>query len=168
MTKFTPSQGQLMKMSKMAAFCSALALSPILLLAFNQGPVQAQQAQGRYKYEGNLFSRKFHQPNCPYSLVMARFRKIMLDSKKQALAEGYRPCRFCLAKTTRTVQAKLINLDISRWDNLVISDPWAVKGGAGLWYKRLWGTVTNELYLWLFKFWNKTWPMQLVLSLTAQ
>ena len=67
-----------------------------------------------YKYEGNLASRKFHQPNCPYSLVMALSRKIKLDSKKQAVAEGYKPCRFCLATVTRTVEAKLINLDISR------------------------------------------------------
>lgn len=103
-----------MKMSKMTAFCSVLQLSLLLTLVINAGPVQAQQDQSGYKYEGNLFSRKFHQPNCPYSLVMARFRKVMLETKKQALAEGYRPCRFCLAKATRTVRAKLINIDISR------------------------------------------------------
>ncbi len=61
-----------------------------------------------------MISRKFHQPNCPYSLVMAHSRKIMLESKKQAVAEGYKPCRFCLAAATRNVEAKLINLDISR------------------------------------------------------
>jgi methylphosphotriester-DNA--protein-cysteine methyltransferase len=40
---------------------------------------------------------------------MARFRKIKFDTKKQALAEGYKPCRFCLAASTRTVQAKLLS-----------------------------------------------------------
>ncbi len=72
------------------------------------------RSSATYKYEGNLISRKFHQPNCPYSLVMAHSRKIMLESKKQAVAEGYKPCRFCLRAVTRTVEAKLINLDISR------------------------------------------------------
>jgi hypothetical protein len=72
------------------------------------------QDSATYKYEGNLISRKFHQPNCPYSLIMAHSRKIKLASKKQAMAEGYKPCRFCLAAATRSVEAKLINHDISR------------------------------------------------------
>ena len=111
-----------MKMSRIGEFSPLLLLLLALTQALNTAPSRAdgifteknQSCAATYKYEGNLISRKFHQPNCPYSLVMARSRKIKFDTKKQALAEGYRPCRFCLAATTRTVRAKLINVDISR------------------------------------------------------
>ncbi|MBA4074564.1 MAG: hypothetical protein C0508_05935 [Cyanobacteria bacterium PR.023] len=129
MTKFTPSPGQQMKMTKLGALWPLIARSITCFGAgislWQIGPSQASEcfpatssnsscSSATYKYEGNLISRKFHQPNCPYSLVMAHSRKIMLESKKQAVAEGYKPCRFCLATVTRTVEAKLINLDISR------------------------------------------------------
>ncbi|MDP3508311.1 MAG: hypothetical protein Q8T09_10000 [Candidatus Melainabacteria bacterium] len=97
-----------MKISQIGSIWPTIAL----LATANIGPTIAHEtscsASATYKYEGNLISRKFHQPNCPYSLVMARFRKIKFDTKKQALAEGYKPCRFCLAAATRTVQAKLL------------------------------------------------------------
>lgn len=102
-----------MKVSKIATLWPAIALLLIPVIVPNLSPAVANETFGSvsatYKYEGNLISRKFHQPNCPYSLVMARFRKIKFDTKKQALAEGYKPCRFCLAASTRTVQAKLLS-----------------------------------------------------------
>ncbi len=61
-----------------------------------------------YKYEGNLISRKFHQPNCPYSLLMSRSRKVYLPTIKLARAQGYKACRFCLPAASRTVHAYLI------------------------------------------------------------
>ncbi len=61
-----------------------------------------------YKYEGNLISRKFHQPNCPYSLLMSRSRKVYLPTIKSARAQGYKACRWCLAAASRTVHACLI------------------------------------------------------------
>ncbi|CAN5365014.1 hypothetical protein BH11CYA1_BH11CYA1_19120 [soil metagenome] len=111
-----------MKMSRNGEVSTLLLLLSLLAAFVNAAPGCAQgimiggssNYSTTYKYEGNLISRKFHQPNCPYSLVMARSRKIKFDTKKQALAEGYRACRFCLAGTTRTVRAKLINIDISR------------------------------------------------------
>ncbi|MBP9093212.1 hypothetical protein KBI23_19480 [bacterium] len=102
-----------MKISKIATLWPAIALVSTPVILSNLSPTLANETYGSnsatYKYEGNLNSRKFHQPNCPYSLVMARFRKIKFNTKKQALAQGYKPCRFCLAAATRTVQAKLLS-----------------------------------------------------------
>ena len=114
-----------MKIPKIAALWPLFVVLAAVLSVGHSGPTQASESASAdrsslgygsttYKYEGNLISRKFHQPNCPYSLAMAHSRKIKFDTKKQAVAEGYRPCRFCLAVSTRTVQAKLINIDISR------------------------------------------------------
>ena len=101
-----------MKISKIATIWPVIALFTAVSMGPTMSPTIAQEtyssASATYKYEGNLISRKFHQPNCPYSLVMARFRKIKFNTKQQALAEGYKPCRFCLAAATRTVQAKLL------------------------------------------------------------
>ena len=69
---------------------------------------RGQGGNAAYKYEGNLFSRKFHQPNCPYTLIMSRSRKVYFGARKLALAEGYKACRFCLPQSSRTVHACLI------------------------------------------------------------
>ncbi|MBP6745537.1 hypothetical protein KA344_09885 [bacterium] len=98
-----------MKISKIAMVWPTIALFSAAILSPTLANETDSSASATYKYEGNLISRKFHQPNCPYSLVMARFRKIKFDTKRQALAQGYKPCRFCLAASTRTVQAKLLS-----------------------------------------------------------
>ena len=70
----------------------------------SQGPT----SHATYKYEGNLFSRKFHQPNCPYTLVMSPARKVYFGARKLAMAEGYKACRFCLPAASCTVHACLV------------------------------------------------------------
>mgnify|MGYP000019066016 CR=1 FL=1 len=90
-------------------------------LLFQPSQYSGAEASGRhvtYKYEGNLVSRKFHQPNCPYTLMMSRSRKVYLPTIKLARAQGYKACRFCLPAASRTVHAYLIKApDAGEYEN---------------------------------------------------
>lgn len=122
--EFYPFAGEKGRFSHGTAFRMAV-LKIVLALAVGlAGPAYAQTVQSdltarsdpgaTYKYEGNIESRKFHQSNCPYSRVMAPFRKISLESYEVAVAHGFSACRFCLAPYELSVEARIIHPDISR------------------------------------------------------
>lgn len=67
-----------------------------------------------YKYQANILTRKFHCPNCPYAMIMGSDKKVYIEHRYEALAQGFKPCRFCLPPVWRTVRGRLLKQDISR------------------------------------------------------
>ncbi len=67
-----------------------------------------------FKYTGNLCSRKFHRPRCPFSRVMAEYKRTRFHFRYQAVAQGYKPCRYCLPPFWTTVRATIKCQDIDK------------------------------------------------------
>lgn len=66
------------------------------------------EAQPIYKYTGNLFSKKFHRPSCPFARAMWRQNVIRFQHRKQAVDAGQKPCRYCLPPTWKSVGARIL------------------------------------------------------------
>nr|WP_294670496.1 MBL fold metallo-hydrolase [uncultured Ruminococcus sp.] len=47
------------------------------------------------KFIGNKNSKKFHKPNCDSVYAMSDKNKVYFDNRKDALYEGYTPCKSC-------------------------------------------------------------------------
>ncbi|HIA53215.1 MAG TPA: hypothetical protein EYN91_14190 [Candidatus Melainabacteria bacterium] len=60
------------------------------------------------KYIGNMESRKFHKPSCPYARVMAHSKRMQFHFRRQAVACGHNPCRYCLPPVWTVVKARLL------------------------------------------------------------
>jgi len=92
---------------------AAFFLLTVCLTACLTGPAPAARAQESagavdtlpYKYQGNLISRKFHRPRCPFARVMSESKKVRFHFRFQAISQGYCPCRYCLPPTWTSVQA---------------------------------------------------------------
>lgn len=59
------------------------------------------------KYIGNSESRKFHRPSCPYACIMAHSKRVRFFYRRQAIACGHIPCRYCLPPVWKVVRARL-------------------------------------------------------------
>lgn len=59
------------------------------------------------KYVGNNFSLKFHLTSCPFAMQMWKQRRHPFRFKKEAVNQGYRPCRYCLPPYWTEVHAVL-------------------------------------------------------------
>ena len=46
-------------------------------------------------YIGNRNTKKFHRPDCPSVKSMSSKNKVSLSSRKEAIADGYTPCKRC-------------------------------------------------------------------------
>lgn len=46
-------------------------------------------------YVGNKNSKKFHKPNCDSVYTMSSKNKVYFDNRKDAIVEGYTPCKNC-------------------------------------------------------------------------
>jgi hypothetical protein len=62
-----------------------------------------------YKYVGNLSSLKFHRPWCPFAKVMSPTKMSLFHFRKDAIAQGFSPCRYCLPPFWTTVRAKILS-----------------------------------------------------------
>jgi hypothetical protein len=79
------------------------------------GPPPASGDEAKpYKYTGNLYSHKFHRPRCPFSRAMAACKRTRFHFRYQAVAQGYKPCRYCLPPTWTTVRATIKCQDIDK------------------------------------------------------
>lgn len=68
----------------------------------------AEAAEGLpYKYAGNNFSRKFHRPSCLFARAMNAQHLELFHFRRQAVAAGMRPCRWCLPPVWKEVRAIL-------------------------------------------------------------
>jgi hypothetical protein len=67
-----------------------------------------------YKYLGNSFSGKFHRPSCKFAKVMSVNHVCLFHFRRQAIAAGQVPCRYCLPPNWKTVEAKLLPSSQSR------------------------------------------------------
>lgn len=46
-------------------------------------------------YVGNSNSRVFHYNNCTSAIKMKTANKVILNSREEAIRNGYRPCKKC-------------------------------------------------------------------------
>jgi hypothetical protein len=60
-----------------------------------------------YKYVGNSFSHKFHRPSCPFAKQIWPARVQLFHFRKDAVAEGYSPCNYCLPAVWTSVHATI-------------------------------------------------------------
>lgn len=60
------------------------------------------------KYVGNSESHKFHRPSCPYARIMAHSKRMQFYFRRQAVACGHVPCRYCLPQRWTFVRARLL------------------------------------------------------------
>jgi|GEM_PF-2684234 len=89
---------------------AGLYLDPHLCLAASAENAYTEQNIAEilpYKYQGNLISRKFHRPRCPFAKVMSASKKIRFHFRYQAIAQGYCPCRYCLPPTWTSVSGAI-------------------------------------------------------------
>jgi methylphosphotriester-DNA--protein-cysteine methyltransferase len=56
---------------------------------------------------GNNFSLKFHRPSCLFARAMNAHHLELFHFRKQAVAAGMRPCRWCLPPAWKEVRAVL-------------------------------------------------------------
>ncbi len=61
-----------------------------------------------YKYTGNSFSMKFHRPSCPFAKAMWRCNVVRFPFRKDAIERGYKPCKYCLPQSWKSVGAKIL------------------------------------------------------------
>ncbi|MBL8081705.1 MAG: hypothetical protein JNN26_03750 [Candidatus Obscuribacter sp.] len=90
----------------------SLALAAVLTCpGFRLNPAYAQdqrQKPPENGYIGNIISLKFHEVDCPYGRIMALSKRRYLPSKSACLAQGMRPCHFCLPPREKTVSCKIL------------------------------------------------------------
>ena len=55
---------------------------------------QNGETEGEY-YIGNKNSMKFHNPNCSGAKSMKEKNKVRLETRDQAILQGYEPCNMC-------------------------------------------------------------------------
>jgi len=60
------------------------------------------------KYVGNNESRKFHRPSCPFARVMSYRKRVQFYFRRQAVACGHKPCRYCLPQIWTVCRAKIL------------------------------------------------------------
>ncbi|MBR2179547.1 MAG: nuclease [Selenomonadaceae bacterium] len=46
-------------------------------------------------YIGNKSSHRFHYSNCPSVAEMHPYNKVAINSREEAISEGYVPCKRC-------------------------------------------------------------------------
>jgi len=62
-----------------------------------------------YKYIGNSVSNKFHRPWCLFEQAMNPDHALFFPYRKDAIAKGFIPCRWCLPPFTKQVRCTVIN-----------------------------------------------------------
>jgi hypothetical protein len=60
-----------------------------------------------YKYVGNSFSLKFHRPSCPFAKAMSVRHVQLFHFRREAIAAGEKPCRYCLPPWWKSVKVFL-------------------------------------------------------------
>ena len=101
----TTSAGPSALIAPMAASAPAAAIAPAPASASAalSEPATLTEDTLPFKYTGNLSSRKFHRPRCPYSRMMCDYKRVRFHFRRQAVSEGYEPCRYCLPARWTTV-----------------------------------------------------------------
>ena len=89
----------------------------------NKGMIKSEQTglpradepsiEVEYKYYGNSFSNKFHRPWCPFSQAMNIRHVIPFHFRYQAIAQGLKPCRYCLPPVWKSVQCRLLKANVN-------------------------------------------------------
>lgn len=82
--------------------------APLILSERADSKELSPQTEGKCKYMGNIYSRKYHELSCPYAAAMTIWRRKYYETQRSCKAEGLRPCRFCLPSRSRTVKAKIL------------------------------------------------------------
>ncbi len=67
------------------------------------------EVRAAYKYLGNSFSMKFHRPSCPFARMMWRCNVVRFPFRKDAVERGYKPCKYCLPQSWKSVGAKILS-----------------------------------------------------------
>lgn len=52
-------------------------------------------ATGKGPYRGNVGTKKFHSPTCPFGKRISAKNSVLFKTKKEAFMNGYSPCRRC-------------------------------------------------------------------------
>ena len=60
------------------------------------------------KYWGNSFSLKFHRPSCKFARAMNAQHVIFFNFRREAVAAGQVPCRYCLPPIWTTTSIKIL------------------------------------------------------------
>jgi hypothetical protein len=71
-------------------------------------PSQESTEELPIKYWGNSFSAKFHRPSCPFARAMNPAHVIFFHFRKDAIAQGQQPCRYCLPPYVRHVECQIL------------------------------------------------------------
>ena len=61
-----------------------------------------------FKYIGNGLSGKFHRPGCPFEQAMAAHNAVFFHFRREAIAAGFSPCRYCLPPFVKQVRCVLL------------------------------------------------------------
>jgi len=75
------------------------------------GHTQAASEPAPYKYVGNNFSFKFHRPSCPFARAMSVRHVELFHFRRDAIAAGQKPCRYCLPPDWKTVRLEMLAAD---------------------------------------------------------
>ena len=81
-------------------------------LAYDSTPVESSlklNSQPVNLFMGNRFSLKYHVLNCPYAIIMSKYKRKYFDSQHAAYEAGLKPCRYCLPYKWLNVKASIIN-----------------------------------------------------------
>lgn len=75
-----------------------------------QGDLQAANVDGGspVKYWGNSYSNKFHRPSCVFAKAMNARHVVFFHFRREAVAAGQVPCRYCLPPIVKRVQCKIL------------------------------------------------------------
>lgn len=63
------------------------------------------------KYFGNSFSNKFHRPSCLFAKAISRRNLVLFQSRQQAIAAHFTPCRYCLPPVWLSVHGTIMSSD---------------------------------------------------------
>ena len=69
---------------------------------------RADNAERPIKYWGNSFSLKFHRPSCAFAKAMNARHVVFFYFRRDAIASGLKPCRYCLPPFIKRVECKLL------------------------------------------------------------
>ncbi|HEY9754916.1 MAG TPA: hypothetical protein V6C97_07145 [Oculatellaceae cyanobacterium] len=72
--------------------------------------LQAADVDGEppVKYWGNSYSNKFHRPSCVFAKAMNARHVVFFHFRREAVAAGEVPCRYCLPPIVKRVQCKIL------------------------------------------------------------
>ncbi len=86
----------------------AILLSLLALPAGADEAIDRVETAQPIKYIGNAESHKFHRPSCPFARIMALNKRVAFYYRRQAVASGNVPCRYCLPPVWTVVRGRIL------------------------------------------------------------